>query len=804
MDGRLKDLVDLSLLQRMAEAQHRVSGLPIGILEAGSGEIIVATGWQEICREFHRKNPEAAEECRRSDLEISERLRLGDVVACHCRHGLWDIATPILADGHHLANIFIGQFFMEGEVPDLPFYEEQALRYGFDRERYLAALEKVPRYTREQLEATLEYNRNLADLIGSLAGSSLRLQKQLEKRRQGYQKLRQSEERHRTLVENIPGALYRCSPRYPWSVIHISQGIEALAGIPAKAFTGPRPICFSDLILPEDAPRIERELKEALEGGKTYSLKYRIRHSDGSIRWVHDGGKACRDRNGVLERLDGVILDITREREARERAETAAQEKEAVLEGLGDIIVQYRNRKMELLWGNRALLQYLDGPEGSGAADCFSAFHGLDHVCPGCPARKAMELGVRQDGESEDILGRTWLTSSTPIRAADGNVSGVVQVGVNITARRQAEKVAELFRRIIEESRIPFLLVSLDEDCSITYANVAASAHFGIPVDELVGKRPWSWDRPDSEEMARARIQTLLREGAHRFEMVHEVQTRHIPVEVWLGLVKSGANSFVTVYIQNIEDRKIAEAEIFELNATLEGRVRERTAQLESANRELESFSYSVSHDLRSPLRSMDGFSRILEEEYFERLDEPGRNLLKRIRGAAQGMAGLLDDLLRLSRLTRAEMALNDLDLAKVAASIIGELRQAHPGRQVDFVCPESLPAHGDLHLIRILLTNLLQNAWKFTSRNVQARIELGCGEDREGRFFFVRDDGAGFDMAYAGKLFGAFQRLHGPTEFEGSGIGLALAQRVVHRHEGRIWATGETGKGATFYFTLG
>ena len=230
--------------------------------------------------------------------------------------------------------------------------------------------------------------------------------------------------------------------------------------------------------------------------------------------------------------------------------------------------------------------------------------------------------------------------------------------------------------------------------------------------------------------------------------------------------------------------------------------------ELEGANRELEAFSYSVSHDLRAPLRSIDGFSLILLEDHSDALDEEGRNYLGRVRAASEHMGHLIDDLLDLSRVSRGPLRRELVDLSAMAQNIVQQLRKAEPERDVEFVAQEGILAFGDANLLAVALENLLGNAWKFTSRRPGGRIEFGAEGQGEQRYlaptYFVRDNGAGFDMEYADKLFGAFQRLHTPDEFEGTGIGLATVARIVHRHGGRVWAEGEVGRGAAFFFTLG
>jgi signal transduction histidine kinase len=241
-----------------------------------------------------------------------------------------------------------------------------------------------------------------------------------------------------------------------------------------------------------------------------------------------------------------------------------------------------------------------------------------------------------------------------------------------------------------------------------------------------------------------------------------------------------------------IEDRKRAETQMHGVNT-----------ELLAANKELEAFSYSVSHDLRAPLRGIDGFSLALLEDYADKLDENGRDYLHRVRTATQRMGTLIDDLLNLSRMTRIDMRLENVDLGAIARSVAVELQKTQPERRVEFRIEEGLEAFVDSHLIRIALENLLGNAWKFTSKRESACIEFGR-TNCDGRLtYYVRDDGAGFDPAYADRLFGAFQRLHDKNEFPGTGVGLATVQRIIHRHAGRIWAESAVERGATFYFTL-
>jgi len=250
----------------------------------------------------------------------------------------------------------------------------------------------------------------------------------------------------------------------------------------------------------------------------------------------------------------------------------------------------------------------------------------------------------------------------------------------------------------------------------------------------------------------------------------------------------------------------VLEQRVAERTQELEHRneaLRRNTAELLAANTELDAFAYSVSHDLRAPLRSIDGFSQVLLEDYGARLDDEGRDSLHRVRAASQRMATLIDDLLKLARVTRAEMRTEPVDLTRMAQEIVADIERATPDRQVEFAIAPGLVAQGDSRLLRVVLDNLLRNGWKYTAKREQARVEFTAGNENGGRVFVIRDNGAGFDMRYADKLFGVFQRLHSAAEFEGTGVGLATVRRIVNRHGGRIWAEGVVDQGATFYFTL-
>ncbi len=269
-----------------------------------------------------------------------------------------------------------------------------------------------------------------------------------------------------------------------------------------------------------------------------------------------------------------------------------------------------------------------------------------------------------------------------------------------------------------------------------------------------------------------------------------------------MGVLVDGFNDMLDEIGKGRAEIEHGRDELRKLNEQLERRVVERTAQLEAANKELEAFSYSVSHDLRAPLRSIDGFSRVLLDEHSATLNADGRDSLERVRRAAQRMGMLIDDLLKLARVTRVEPNREEVDLSMLGREIAVALQNQDPDRRAQIVVAPGLRAHADARLLRIALENLLGNAWKFTGQRKEARIELGMTTN-SAPVYFVRDNGAGFDMAYANKLFAPFQRLHSVEEFPGTGIGLATVQRIISKHGGRIWAESAVDKGTAFFFTL-
>lgn len=412
---------------------------------------------------------------------------------------------------------------------------------------------------------------------------------------------------------------------------------------------------------------------------------------------------------------------------------------------------------------------------------------------------------ARLDQEQTQVATKAQQVTMTT--QAGSLLAGMLVMGCGAFAFRATHKhgkAEEKLGRLL--GSMPDALVILNAEGKIIGSNAHAEKLFGYSDQELQGASMALLVPERLRQSQRQYYAAYFSQGGGRVPAttlelcgLHK-DGREFPIEVSTKPLAAEKGLLVTSAIRDITGRKQAEQQISQLNKELE----HRALELETANKELEAFSYSVSHDLRSPLQNIESFSQILMEDYANRLDNEGQDYVKRLRGSCQHMEDIIDALLALSNMMRAELRVAHLDLSALGQAVAADLKQKDPDRPVDWVIAEGLSADGDEQLLRVVLENLFGNAWKFTAKRPRARIEFGALPQSNGaRTYFVRDDGAGFDMARAANMFTPFKRLHEQSEFRGTGIGLATVQRVIHRHGGKIWAEGVVDHGATFCFTL-
>ncbi|MFL5301510.1 MAG: PAS domain S-box protein, partial [Anaeromyxobacteraceae bacterium] len=550
-------------------------------------------------------------------------------------------------------------------------------------------------------------------------------------------------------------------------------------------------------------------------------------------------------------------------RAAEERARALAESEERFrlfVEGVTDSAIYLLDRLGNVVSWNSGAERIKGWAPGEIVGRHFSVFYVEEDLAAGLPERElaAAERDGRTQGESWRVRkdgSRFWAAVTLrALRDADGRLAGYAKLVRDTTERKRAE-----MRRAAQYALAEALALarSFAEALPDVLGGLGAALGYDLVLAwEPRGERlahAASWLRPSSSGDAFVRFvhaHTFARgEGiaggvwaSGEAAWVEDVRTAmtyaHAPQAVEAGLlsvlafpVLAGGEVALVLqlfagdprppdrelvdaarvlalqlgtFIERVRQQDAAREAERVRAAELERRVSERTIELTAVNRELEAFSYSVSHDLRAPLRALDGFSQVLLEDYAASLDPQAKDYLARIRAASQRMSRLIDDLIQLSRVTRSELRRDDVDLSAVFEEAVEEVRERDRSRHVEVIVEQGLHVRGDERLLRAGLVNLVANAFKFTRDQTAPRVEFGATPSKGGRVYHVHDNGAGFDMAYARKLFQPFQRLHSDSEFEGTGIGLATWQRIVHRHGGRVWAEGQRGRGATFFFTLG
>ncbi len=837
-DIELKNIIAVDELQSILNDLAPVTNMVTAILDL-KGNIIESAGWQKICKNFHRMNPESAKSCTESDLHLSGKLKPGESREYRCKNNLWDIVTPLYIGDKLFGNIFTGQFFYDDDVVDESLFINQAKKYGFNVEDYMREFRQIPRFSRKRVMLFMSFLVKFTSLISRLSLSNIQLAKEISERKLAEGALKESEEKYRSLFnEMIEGfALHEiiCNDQgipVDYRFLLINPSFEKLTGLRAEESIGKTVL----EVLPGTEPYwIEAYGKVALTGepvtfenySKDLDQYYRV------VAFSHHKGQFA-----VL------FEDITDRRRAEEALKESEERYRHLIENSHDIIYTLTANGI-FTFVSPAWTALLGHPVNQVAGQSFQPFVHPDDIL-GCMTwlHKVIETEQRQEGVEyrvQHINGSwRWHTSSAvPLRDETGTIVGFEGTARDITERKQAEEEIRLLNSKLHQLIHAIKQLAFARDLQTIQDTVKVSAReltgadgatfiyreneLCYYADEDAISPLWKgqkfpmeycisgWVMLNNKQAIIEDIYSDVRIPADAYRPTFVKSLAMVPIATTEPIGAIGnywANNYTPSemevnLLQTLADAAARAIENVRLYDELEHRVAQRTHQLETANKELEAFSYSVSHDLRAPLRGIDGWSLALQEDYEHLLDDQAKIYLGRVRSETQRMGQLIDDILKLSRVTRSELRLVNVDLTALANTISQRLKEANPNRKLDFVIQSGLSITGDSQLLEIALTNLLDNACKFTKKQTVAKIEFGTVLIDDKLTYFIRDNGIGFDMKYASKLFGAFQRMHKQSEFPGTGIGLATVQRIIRRHGGKIWAESQVDEGSTFYFTI-
>ena len=560
------------------------------------------------------------------------------------------------------------------------------------------------------------------------------------------------------------------------------------------------------------APECQDSIRElflnCVSSGAPYDVELQIITGKGRRIWVRTLGEAVRDPSGAIVQVQGAFQDIDLQKQTELRERTMAGRLATTLDNISDAFFLLDHDWNFVFVNGQAAEKLGGGRDDLVDKNIWQEFpHILDTIA---------EQSLRSAVAEQQTRSFEWFNSFLEawfefhVYPTDEGLGVYFQ---DVTQKRKAAEQLLLLQTAVAHLNETVMITEakpVDESgLSIVFVNDAFERMTGYSRQEVIGKSPRILQGPETQRAELDRIRVALENGEPvRAELVNYskageaywVEFEIVPIPDAQGSL----THFVAIE-RDITERKRADEEILQLNAELEDRVLRRTTQLEAANRELEAFSYSVSHDLRSPLNTINGFGQMLLSRHAGQLDEKGKHCLNRIRAATRQMGELIDGLLLLAKLSRDPLKFGTVNLSSIARHVEQECREREPERQVQVQVQDGMLVQGDVVLLSVVVQNLLGNAWKYSARQEAARIEVGSEAGADGQtVYFVRDNGVGFDMAYVDKLFGVFQRLHAPTDFAGTGVGLANVKRVVERHGGRVWAQGNLNVGATFYFTLG
>ncbi len=687
----LKSIINVEEIQSIMDEFYYLTNMVTAILDM-QGNVIEATGWQDICTKFHRMNPQTAHNCTESDLFLSKKLKPGEYVDYKCKNGLWDVVTPLYVGTKHIGNIFTGQFFYDDDQIDEAFFIKQAAVYGFEKNSYMDAYRRIPRYNRETIKHLMGFLVKFTTYISRISLLNIQLQKEIHDRRQLEEALKESETRLRALLRAIP-----------------------------------------DLV------------------------------------WLKD--------------IHGIYLFCN----SRFESFFGAKEKEIV----GKTDYDFVDKKL---------------------ADFFKKNDNLA-MKKKKPSKNEEEVIFAEDGHRELLE-----TIKTPVYRTNGQIDGILSIGRDITGRKRIEqdlRTRESFlNSIITQS--PFAMWIFDSKGTLQQVNPALNKFLNLTDEQLVGKYTIFKDTVIEKQGLMPLIRTVYEEGktvnftcdwdGNDIPAMNLEGSNSVNVEATMFPIHNPAGELTNVVLNwiDISERRKAEENILELNRNLEERVRQRTVELEETNRELEDFVYSVSHDLRAPLRSISGFAEIIHRRHKSCLNEEGQHYLDNVVKASKQMGELIDELLKFSRLGSKSIKIETVSLEDVLNVAVETLSNQIEKTRARITVPKRMPVvQGDLRLATHIFINILENALKYHKPNEPPIIGVGI-EVKDGyAVVSISDNGIGIEPEYHDKIFKIFQRLHSQEDYPGTGIGLAAVKKALQIMGGEILIESEPDRGSVFKLKL-
>lgn len=801
METALSRILNFEKIDALLEGFNKTTGFVTAILDL-EGNILSKSGWREACTLFHRMNPDSAQKCRISDTMLANKMKDGEKYHYYkCLNGLVDVAVPIVIKGKHIANLFSGQFFFEN--PDLDHFKQQAVSLGFDVDAYMEAIKKVPVVSEATVKIAMNFLLQMTELISELGYQNVELELL-------NNTLIESEERFSRIFKSSPIAISIVDKKTgifkdvndAWRQLFECDDVDLFL------------LSYKDLeLIPK--PSMLKIKSEYRREGKVEKLEIHVFTKNKKLKTVQFSLLNLKIKGKIY--LISLISDITEKVNAEKEIKDHRFLLETVINYLPAAVSVLDGNSLKIILANKAYRDFAPGKEMIGLTwDQLWPETGQDFkkICD-----QVIETGIPYIVYDEkntiyrgpDLPLETAYFSWSLHRILLPGVQGWGLLGTSWETTNQKKLQDEILANqvLISEMGRVAKIGGWEFDVETgegTWTEETSKIHDLDPHNPTNVEIGISFYKPKSKAKIEQAIADAIKYGkpySLELELVSAngiekwVQTIGTPIFENEKVVKLRGS------FQDITERKQIEARIFQLNNELESKVLERTAQLEASNKELEAFSYSVSHDLRVPLRHINGFVDLLNVKYGNDLPDKAQHYLQVITEASKKMGNLIDDLLRFSRTGRQELKKEWIDMNMVVNEAISQINIDLKDQKVDWKI-DPLPAvFADFSLLKQVWINLIDNALKYSRKKDVSIIKIGTKDLKNQIQFFIQDNGVGFDMKYSHKLFGVFQRLHAASEFEGTGIGLANVQRIIYKHNGTVTAEAELNRGATFYFTL-